>query len=236
MEENRNHPALKIGEIAKRFGLNVRTLRYYEGLGLLPAARMESGYRVYSEADAERLTFVLRAKRVGFSLEEIQEIFRLERHGKACGYVRETLSKNLRTVDAQIAELQKLRAELVATNAAWQEGPDAGAGGTICGLIEAWSASSITTNKQENITMATEKRKVEVFTAGCPLCDPVVKLVQEVVCDNCDVTVYNVKDNAEAAERAKALGIVRVPMVLVDGKLAECCTSSGAVTEEGLRA
>ena len=84
--------------------------------------------------------------------------------------------------------------------------------------------------------MATGKRKVEVFTAGCPLCDPVVKLVQEVACDSCDVTVYNVKDDTQAAERAKAAGVNRVPLVLVDGKPAECCTSSGAVMEEGLRA
>ncbi len=64
MEANWNHPTLKIGEVARRFGLNVHTLWYYKGLGLLPAARRESGYRVYSEADAERLAFVLRAKRV----------------------------------------------------------------------------------------------------------------------------------------------------------------------------
>ncbi len=79
------------------------------------------------------------------------------------------------------------------------------------------------------------KRQVEVFTAGCPLCDPVVKLVQQVACDNCDVTVHNLNE-AQAAERAQAAGVNRVPMVLVDGKPAECCTASGAVTEEGLRA
>ena len=82
--------------------------------------------------------------------------------------------------------------------------------------------------------MANGKRQVEVFTAGCPLCDPVVKLVEQVACDSCDVTVHNLND-AQAAERAKAAGVKRVPMVLVDGKPAECCTSSGAVTEEGLR-
>ena len=75
--------------------------------------------------------------------------------------------------------------------------------------------------------MANEKRNVEVFTAGCPLCEPVVKLVQEVACDNCNVTIYNLND-AEGAERAKAAGIKRVPMVLVDEKPAECCTSSVA--------
>ena len=71
MEEGQRSPAFKIGELAKRFGVNVRTLRYYEEIGLLPAARLESGYRTYSEADAQRLRFVLKAKRAGFSLEEI---------------------------------------------------------------------------------------------------------------------------------------------------------------------
>lgn len=83
--------------------------------------------------------------------------------------------------------------------------------------------------------MATGKRQVEVFTAGCPLCEPVVELVKRVACSSCDVTVYNTKDDPKAADRAKAAGVTRVPMVLVDGRPAACCVS-GPVTEEGLRA
>src|SRR5438128_2132952 len=80
MGEDRDPRLLKIGDLAKRFGLNVRTLRYYEAIGLLPApARTESGYRLYSEEDARRLGFVLQAKRVGFSLEEIRRIVQLGR-------------------------------------------------------------------------------------------------------------------------------------------------------------
>ncbi len=60
-------PTLKIGELAKRFGLNVRTLRYYETLGLLPAARLESGYRVYSEGDAKRLGFIVQASELALA-------------------------------------------------------------------------------------------------------------------------------------------------------------------------
>ena len=238
MGDTRNRPVLKIGELAKRFGLNVRTLRYYETLGLLPApARSEGGgYRLYSEADAERLSFVLRAKRTGFSLDEIGEVLRLGRHGKACGYVRGKLAEHIARVDAELQALTSLRAELARAQAAW-DGPQGSAVGTVCGLIEGWapSAPPQVTNK-ESVSMATAKRNVEVFTAGCPLCDPVVKLVQEVACDGCEVTVHNLND-AQAAERARAAGVNRVPMVLVDGKPAGCCTAaSGAVTEEGLRA
>ena len=82
--------------------------------------------------------------------------------------------------------------------------------------------------------MTNEKRKVEVFTAGCPLCEPVVEMVQRVACNNCDVTVYNLND-AAGAQRAQEAGVHQVPMVLVDGKPADCCRT-GPVTEAGLRA
>ncbi len=86
--------------------------------------------------------------------------------------------------------------------------------------------------------MSDKKRSVEVFTAGCPLCDDVVKLVRELACDSCEVTTYNLSDACESAERlekARAYGVTRVPSVVVDGVLAECC-KGGAVTAEGLRA
>lgn len=233
MGEDRNDHLLKIGDLAKRFGLNVRTLRYYEAIGLLPEpARTESGYRLYSAEDARRLQFVLQAKRVGFSLEEIRRIVQLGRHGAACGYVRETLARHLAEIDRQIADLQCLRAELSAAATAWRE-PGAAASGQVCGLIERWSSSPRTT--YEEADMATQKRKVEVFTAGCPVCEPVVEMVQRIACPSCDVTVYNVKDDPQAAARARAANVQRLPMVMVDGKPAECC-QVGPVTEAGLRA
>jgi glutaredoxin 3 len=79
------------------------------------------------------------------------------------------------------------------------------------------------------------KRKVEGFTAGCPLCEPVVELVQRIACASCDVTVHNLNEDPQAAARARAAGVHRVPMVLVDGKPADCC-QTGPVTEAGLRA
>lgn len=70
------------------------------------------------------------------------------------------------------------------------------------------------------------KRKVEVFTSGCFICDEAVKLVKELSCGNCDVTVYNLSEPCESQEciqKAKAYGINAVPAVAVDGKLVECC-------------
>ena len=77
-------------------------------------------------------------------------------------------------------------------------------------------------------------RSVEVFTAGCPLCEPVVALVQQIACDGCDVTVHNLHEPA-GATRARETNVHRAPMVLVDGKPADCC-AVGPVTEVGLRA
>lgn len=67
------------------------------------------------------------------------------------------------------------------------------------------------------------KRRVEVFSAGCPACDETVALVGRIACPSCEVTVHDMKETAVAA-RAKTLGIRSVPAVLIDGRLAECCS------------
>ena len=70
------------------------------------------------------------------------------------------------------------------------------------------------------------KRNVEVFTAGCGVCDDLVNLVRSIACSSCDVTVLDMKE-PEVAERAKAMGIRTVPAVAINGKLADCCTGGG---------
>ncbi|MFN4182733.1 MAG: thioredoxin family protein [bacterium] len=77
------------------------------------------------------------------------------------------------------------------------------------------------------------KRVVEVFTAGCPLCDPVVKMVQELACPSCEVSVYDLRK--EGFEKAKQYGIARVPAVVVNGKIADCCRTT-EVNRENLQA
>ena len=81
--------------------------------------------------------------------------------------------------------------------------------------------------------MAT-KRKVEVFSAGCPACEETIALVNRVVCPSCEVAVLDMRDRA-VAERAKRYGVNRVPAVVVNGQLAECCKGE-AITETALRA
>jgi hypothetical protein len=73
--------------------------------------------------------------------------------------------------------------------------------------------------------MAT-KRKIEVFSAGCPVCQETVTWVQQIACPSCDVSILDMND-PNVARRAKVLGIRSVPAVVIDGKLADCCQGRG---------
>lgn len=77
----------------------------------------------------------------------------------------------------------------------------------------------------------TGKRKVEIFSAGCPACDEAVGLVQEMKCPSCDVSVLDMNDPGVAG-RAAALGIRSVPVVVVDGEPASCCRGGGPSRDE----
>jgi glutaredoxin 3 len=80
----------------------------------------------------------------------------------------------------------------------------------------------------------TDRRQVEVFTAGCPLCDEAVALVERIACPSCEVVVLDLRGGGEAADRARSLGVNAVPAVVVDGRVADCC-ARGPVDEEALR-
>ncbi len=77
------------------------------------------------------------------------------------------------------------------------------------------------------------KRTIEVFSAGCACCDEAIAAVRDAACSSCDVQVLDMKDPKVAA-RAKQLGIHRVPAVVVDGTLADCC-ATGEIDLEMLR-
>jgi len=70
------------------------------------------------------------------------------------------------------------------------------------------------------------KRQIEVFSAGCQACDEAIELVQRLSCPSCEVRVMDMHDPS-AASRARELGIRRVPAVVIDGKVAECCAAGG---------
>ena len=75
-------------------------------------------------------------------------------------------------------------------------------------------------------------RQIEVFTAGCPVCEPAVQLVKELACESCNVVVYDLRAGCatnECREKAKHYGINRLPAVVVDGKPAECCSNESLI-------
>ncbi|MCW5939851.1 MAG: hypothetical protein KF884_10975 [Fimbriimonadaceae bacterium] len=77
---------------------------------------------------------------------------------------------------------------------------------------------------------------IEVFTAGCPVCEPAVQLVKELACPNCEVKVYDLREGCatnECRDKAAAYGINRLPAVVVNGKIANCCQNE-PVSREAL--
>jgi len=79
-----------------------------------------------------------------------------------------------------------------------------------------------------------KKRTIEVFSAGCPCCHEAVQIVNSMACDSCEVQVFDMRSDQGAQAKAKLYGVRRVPAVVVDGKLADCC-SSGPVDAATLR-
>ena len=79
-----------------------------------------------------------------------------------------------------------------------------------------------------------DTRKVEIFSAGCSVCQETIDLVNKIACPSCDVSILDM-NNSDISKRAKALGIHRVPAVVIDGKLADCCQVF-APDEKSLRA
>lgn len=103
-------PQIPIGELSKRTGCNIETIRYYERIGVLRRpARTEGGFRRYSLNDLRRLAFVRRARDLGFTLDEVRALLRLaENRDRSCAVVRDLAAAHLTDVRAKIADLKKM--------------------------------------------------------------------------------------------------------------------------------
>ncbi|MBW7891915.1 MAG: thioredoxin family protein [Chitinophagaceae bacterium] len=74
------------------------------------------------------------------------------------------------------------------------------------------------------------KRQIEVFSAGCPVCEPVVKMVEEMACASCEITIYNLVEQCDSkvcVDKMKEYNITSLPAVAVNGKLLSCCKDKG---------
>jgi len=101
---------LQRAELARRTGCNLETVRYYEKVRLLPEPpRTAGGYRSYNAAHERRLRFVLRARELGFSLDEIRELLRLvDERDQPCAEARAVAAAHLHDVRAKIADLKRM--------------------------------------------------------------------------------------------------------------------------------
>jgi Hg(II)-responsive transcriptional regulator len=105
---------MKIGEVAKRSGVGIETIRYYEREGLLATPqRRPSGYRQYDELVLARLLFVRRTKELGFTLAEIKELLGLWFDAATrCEHVRQRATQKVGDIEAKIVMLQRMKRSL----------------------------------------------------------------------------------------------------------------------------
>lgn len=117
------HP-LKRGALAKRFGCNIETIRYYENIALLGAPdRTQGGHRLYSVTDQARLGFILRARELGFSVEELRSLLSLANsHAYTCGEVLTLTERHLDDIRAKIRDLSRLERTLADMSACCEGG------------------------------------------------------------------------------------------------------------------
>jgi MerR family mercuric resistance operon transcriptional regulator len=103
-----NAAAISIGELSRRSGVNIETIRYYERINMMPhPPRAASGRRVYGEMERRTLAFIRRARELGFPLDEIRALLALAAEGghQACIDVRDLAARHLADVRAKIADL-----------------------------------------------------------------------------------------------------------------------------------
>jgi MerR family mercuric resistance operon transcriptional regulator len=127
------HEGIAIGELARQTGCNIETVRYYERRGLLPMPERRGRFRRYTSIDVRRLTFVRRARGLGFTLDEVQALLALSATDtkRACAEVRDISAKHLADVRARITDLRAMERVLAAAIRQCTAGEQPG-----CPLIE----------------------------------------------------------------------------------------------------
>jgi Cu(I)-responsive transcriptional regulator len=130
---------LRIGDLAKATGTKVETIRYYERAGLLPVpGRTPGNYRTYGPAHLNRLSFIRRARDLGFTIEQVRELLDLaDDRDRPCGAVDAIAREHLAEVERKIADLNALRRELAELIGRCRRGTVA-----ECRIVEALSPSA----------------------------------------------------------------------------------------------
>ncbi len=104
---------MNISEVSVRTGVPAKTIRYYEDIGFITPGRLPNGYRDFGEKDLHKLSFIGRARSLGFTIEDCRVLLGLyEDQSRASADVKKIAQKNLRKVEEKIAELQAMRSTL----------------------------------------------------------------------------------------------------------------------------
>lgn len=104
---------MNISDAARRSGLPAKTIRYYEDIGLVKPLRDDNGYRAFRESDTHKLTFLARARALGFTIEDCRHLLALwEDKSRASADVRDIARQQLKQIEAKIADLQDMRQTL----------------------------------------------------------------------------------------------------------------------------
>jgi MerR family mercuric resistance operon transcriptional regulator len=108
-----SEPEIAIGELSRRTGCNIETIRYYERIGLIPIPRRRGRYRCYAAADVRQLGSIKRARELGFTLGEIRTLLGLATAGpSACAGARDVAASHLADVRSRIADLKRMETSL----------------------------------------------------------------------------------------------------------------------------
>lgn len=114
MSDHVSGNGLQRAELARRTGCNLETIRYYERVGLMPdPPRTAAGYRIYGPGHVSRLRFILRARELGFPIEELRSLLSMvDGHDYTCGDIHGRTTAHLKSVRDRIRDLQRLERSL----------------------------------------------------------------------------------------------------------------------------
>ncbi|WP_338367379.1 MerR family transcriptional regulator [uncultured Pseudoalteromonas sp.] len=127
-----------VKQLAKLTGVTADTVRHYTRIGLLSPTRSQAnGYQCFSKADQQRLQFIISARKLGFSLKDIQQLISRSEQGHCpCPLTRQIIAKRLEETEALFQETLKLRARMQAALKQWEAAQDGAVPSDVCSLIE----------------------------------------------------------------------------------------------------
>lgn len=224
---------MKIGDLAKRAGVGVETVRFYERKGLLerPSRPIHGGFRSYPSEAVSQIQFIRHAQALGFTLREAGDLLNLKTDPAFdCADMRARAQEKRQELESKIERLTIIRDSLdYLIGCCPAHGPVKN-----CSIVEALDRSEnkgFSARLSRKAKAMSEKRTVEIFSADCQVCRTVIDQVQALACPSCEIIILDMQDD-QVAGRARNLGVRSVPAIVIDGQLADCCAGDGANEEK----